>query len=125
MKKEIKTDKAPIASGLLSQGIADDGLIFTSGQIHQTPKGELLKGTAEEITHQVMQNLKAILEEGGVTFNDVLKATLYVTNMSQAKEINEVYVTYFKDPMPVREMVCVKELPLGASLEISMIATKS
>ncbi len=95
MKKEIKTDKAPKASGLLSQGIAEDGLtlIFTSGQIHVTPRGELLKGNTEEITHQVMQNLKAILEEGGVTFDNVVKATLYVTDMSQAEEINKVYTT--------------------------------
>ncbi len=126
MKRELITDKAPSAPGFLSQAIAEDGLtlVFTSGQVHLTPEGKLLEGTVAEKTHQVMRNLKVILEAGGVTLDHVVKATLYVIDMSHAKEINETYVSYFARPFPAREMICVKELPMGATLEISMIATK-
>ena len=71
-----------------------------------------------------MKNLKAILEAGGVSFNNVVKTTIYVTDMSLYVEINKVYGSYFSDPFPARETVCVKELPLGAKLEISMVAIK-
>ncbi len=99
-------------------------MIFTSGQIY-LKDGKLLEGTIEEQTHQVMKNLKAVLENAGVTFNDVVKTTIYTTDMSLYGKVNEVYATYFTDSFPAREMVCVKELPLGAQLEISMIAVKS
>ena len=104
--------------------IEKNGFIFTSGQVYLTSEGKLLEGTIQEQTHQVMFNLKNILEKVGVSFKDVVKTTIYVTDMSLYGEINEVYVTYFDEPYPAREMVCVKELPLGAKLEISMIAVK-
>ncbi len=71
-----------------------------------------------------MKNLKAILEEAGVNFPDVVKTTIYVTDMSIYGKVNEVYGSYMTDPFPAREVVCVKELPLGAKIEISMIAAK-
>jgi len=124
MKQKVETDKAPKAVGPYSQAIVNGNLIFTSGQIHLTPDGKLLDGTIEELTHQVMKNLKNVLEKAGVTFNEVVKTTIYVTDMSVYGKINQVYGSYLKDPYPARETVCVKELPLGAKVEISMIAIK-
>lgn len=124
MKKAIETDKAPAAPDLLSQAIEVDGLVVTSGQIHLKPNGELVEGTMEEKTKQVMNNLKSILTAAGLTFADVIKTTVYVTDMSEYGKFNDVYITYFKKPFPAREVVCVKELPLGASVEVSMIAKR-
>lgn len=98
--------------------------VFTSGQIYLTPEGKLLGGTIKEQTHQVMKNLKGVLEKAGVTFEDVVKTTIYVIDMSHYADVNEVYASYFKEPYPARETVCVKELPLSARLEVSMIAIK-
>jgi len=125
MKINIKTNKAPKAIGPYSQAIVNGNLIFTSGQIHLNADGKLVEGSIEELTHQIMRNLKAILEEADVSFKDVVKTTIYVTNMSDYAKVNETYTTYFVKPFPARETVCVKELPLNAKIEISMIAVKS
>lgn len=116
------------ASGLsskfpLSDGIIAENLIFVSGQIPMKD-GNLLDGEIEEQVHQVMANLKSILNAGGVGFEDVVKATVYITDMSLYGRVNEIYRTYFSDPFPAREMVCVKELPAGATIEISVVAAK-
>ena len=103
--------------------VKKDNYIFISGQIH-LKNGKLLEGTIEEKTHQIMKNLQAILEQADATFNDVVKTTIYTTDMSLYGNVNEVYASYFTDSFPAREMVCVKELPLGAVLEISMVAYK-
>ncbi|MEK7634148.1 MAG: RidA family protein [Patescibacteria group bacterium] len=125
MKKKIETTKAPKAVGPYSQALTVDNLVFTSGQIHLTPEGKLLEGTIEEKTHQVMKNLKAVLEEAGVTFADVVKTTIYIIDMDDYIKLNEIYDSYMSDPFPARETVSVKALPLGATLEISMIAVKN
>ncbi len=125
MKKKIETTKAPKAVGPYSQALTVDNLVFTSGQIHLTPEGKLLEGTIEEKTHQVMKNLKAVLEEAGVTFADVVKTTIYIIDMDDYIKLNEIYGSYMSDPFPARETVSVKALPLGATLEISMIAVKN
>lgn len=127
MVNEIKTDKAPAAPGLLSQATEKNGVVITSGQIHLTTDGKLLEGTTTDKTKQVMTNLRHILEAAECTFNDVLKATVYVTDMGKYGEFNETYKTFFEDGsvMPAREVICVKELPLGAELEISMVAIKN
>lgn len=122
MKKEIKTDKAQSAKGLLSQAIISNGLIFTAGFIHMTPDGKIVEGTTEEKLKQVMTNIKETLKSAGASMDDIVKATIYVTDMSILPDLNKLYVTYFKEPFPVREAVCVKELPLGASIEISVVA---
>lgn len=106
-----------------SSFVKKGNFVFTSGQVY-LKDGKLLEGTIEEKTHQVMKNLQGILEKAGVTFNDVVKTTIYITGTSLYDRVNEVYATYFTDSYPAREMVCVKELPLGAVLEISMIAYK-
>ncbi len=125
MKQKVLTDKAPQPGAMpFSQAIVADKLVFTAGQIYLTPEGKLLEGTLEEQIHQVMRNLQAILEAAGVTFAEVVKTTIYVSDMSIYGKVNEIYGSYMSDPYPARETVCVKELPLGAKLEISMVAVK-
>ncbi|MEX0616280.1 MAG: Rid family detoxifying hydrolase [Candidatus Woykebacteria bacterium] len=125
MKTKVETDKAPKATGPFSQAIVANNFVYTSGQIYLTTEGKLLEGTIEEQTHQIMKNLKAILEAADVSFANVVKSTIYVTDMSVYGKINEVYGSYLSDPFPARETVCVKELPLGANVEISMVAVKN
>jgi 2-iminobutanoate/2-iminopropanoate deaminase len=125
MKLEVKTKNAPQATGPFSQAVVRGNLIFTSEQIYLTPDGNLLDDTLEKQIHQVMSNLKSILLAAGLSFKDVVKSTIYVTDMSLYSKINEVYGTYFSKPFPAREVVCVKELPLNSKLEISMVAIKS
>ena len=124
MKKKIESNNAPKATGPFSQAIVKDGFVFTSGQIYLTLEGKLLEGTIEEQTHKIMKNLEEVLKEAGLSFNDVVKTTIYVTDMSVYGKINQVYGEYFSDPYPAREVIGVKELPLGAKIEISMIAVK-
>jgi 2-iminobutanoate/2-iminopropanoate deaminase len=124
MKQKVETANAPKATGPFSQAVISGNLVFTSGQVYLTPEGNLLEGSIEEQAHQVMKNLQAILESAGVSFADVVKTTIYVTDMGNYGKINEVYGSFFSDPYPARETVCVKELPLGAILEISMVAVK-
>lgn len=124
MKTKVETAGAPKAAGPYSQAIVQGNMVFTSGQVHLTPEGKLLEGTIEEQTHQVMKNLSAVLAAAGISFADVVKTTIYVTDMSVYGKINEVYGSYMRDPYPARETVCVASLPLGAKLEISMVAIK-
>lgn len=123
MKKEVKTDKAQSAKGLLSQALIVGNMVYTAGFIHITPAGEMVEGSVGEMFTQVIKNIDEVLRAAGSELNNIVKATIYVTDMSMLKELNEYYVKYFEDPMPVREAVCVKELPLGAKIEISVIAT--
>lgn len=125
MKIKVETTKAPApGNSPHSQAIIADNFVFTQGSIYLTPEGKLLEGTIEEQIHQIMKNLQAILTEAGVGFENVVKTTIYVTDMSIYPKVNEVYGSYFSEPYPARETVCVKELPLGAKMEISMIAVK-
>lgn len=98
--------------------------VFTAGQIHLKPNGELLTGTIEEKMHQVMKNLGAVLQASGVNFSDVVKTTAYITDDSIFRRINAVYLEYMSEPYPAREIVVVKSLPMVAEIEISMIAVK-
>lgn len=124
MKTKIETKDAPDAPGLLSQAIISNNTIYVAGQVHSLGGGKLLEGSTEEKVHLVMKNLAAILKAAGVDFSHVVKATVYVTDIAELPKLNEVYKTYFIEPLPAREAVCVKALPLGASIEISMIAVK-
>lgn len=123
MKQEISTGNSKSAH-LLSQGIASNGLIFVSGQVHCDADLKLVGETTAEKIDQIMKNISSVLEAGGATVNDIVKVVIYVTDMSVMPELNEVYPTYFEKPYPVREAVCVQALPLGASIEISVIAAK-
>ena len=122
MKKEIKTEKVATAPNILSQGIQIDGFVFLSGQIGVDLDWKLVEGDIQAEIKQTLENIKAILEEANLGLDDVVKVTLYVTDISRSKEINEVYSSYFTQPLPAREMIGVNELPLGASIEISIIA---
>lgn len=123
MKQEITTNKAPGTPSLLSQAIIANGFIFTGGFIHSTVEGKLIEGSTEDKVRQVMKNLEEVLKAAGVGFENVVKATIYVTDIAELPVLNEVYKTYFTQPLPAREGICVKALPLGASIEISMVAT--
>jgi 2-iminobutanoate/2-iminopropanoate deaminase len=122
MKEESSADKAPSAPNFLSQAITSNGLVFVSGQIHTLPDNTLVKGTTKEKVDQVFNNIRAILEAANATLDNIVKVVIYVTDMSEMPELNKVYPTYFNKPYPVREAVCVKALPLGAEIEISVIA---
>lgn len=127
MKKIVHTTNAPAAIGPYSQAISFNGLLFISGQIPLNPEtGKLIDSSIQEATHQVMKNLKAILNAEGLNFNHVLKTTIFLTDMSDFPEVNSVYASYFEiENYPARETVAVKELPMGVSVEISMIAYKA
>ena len=124
MKQAASTDQAPSAPHILSQAIISNGLIFVSGQVHVLPDNTLVGETTEEKTHQVMKNIKTILEAANAEMHDIVKVTIYVTDMAMMPDLNKVYPTYFTEPFPVREAICVKALPLGASIEISVITAQ-
>jgi 2-iminobutanoate/2-iminopropanoate deaminase len=125
-KQVIKTDKAPAPIGPYNQAIKSGDFIFVSGQIAIVPAtNELLNGTITEEAHQVMQNLKAILDEAKITFEHVVKTTIFLSDMSLFAEVNEVYGSYFSGDFPARETVAVKGLPKGVHVEISVVATVS
>ncbi|MCB0688472.1 MAG: Rid family detoxifying hydrolase [Saprospiraceae bacterium] len=124
MKKIIETANAPAPVGPYNQAIKVDNLLFVSGQIAIIPDtGELVKGEIEAETKQVMDNLQAILNEVGATFENVVKCSVFVKDMNLYSRINAVYATYFDDDTaPARELVEVSNLPKFVNVEISLIA---
>lgn len=122
-KKVISTSKAPAAIGPYSQANFINGVLYVSGQIPIDPQtGNLVDGIEKE-THQVMKNLKAILEEAGMTFSNVVKATIFLKSMDDFAAMNEIYASYLDaNSYPARETVQVSCLPKNVSVEISMIA---
>src|SRR5687768_3407813 len=126
MTTKVETDGAPKAPGLLSQAIISNGFIFVAGQIHNQPDGTMVEGSTKDKVEQIMKNLEAILKAAGASLSNVVKATIYVTDISLGADLNEVYKTYFKhELLPAREMVCVNALPLGADIEISVVAEQA
>ena len=125
-KKIIFTEKAPAPIGPYSQAVLSGNTLYTSGQIAINPaNGELVLDNIEVETEQVMQNLKAVLEAADMTFDDVLKATIFIMNMGDFARINAVYGKYFKEEIaPARETVQVATLPKNVNIEISVIAVK-
>ena len=124
MKKVIITSKAPAPIGPYNQAILVGNTLYTSGQIALNPETmELVIDTIEAETNQVMQNMKSVLEAAGMTFENVVKSTIYLQNMSDFARINLVYGSYFNEKTaPARETVQVAGLPKGVNIEISMIA---
>jgi len=121
----IRTEKAPAPIGPYNQGVLAGDTLYISGQISIDPvTGQLKKKDIQEETHQVMQNLKAILVAANMGFNHVVKATIFIMDMQQFSEINEVYGKYFEGDFPARETVQVAALPKSVNVEISMIAVK-
>ena len=125
MKKIINTKNAPDPIGPYNQAVKINNMLFISGQVAMDPNNnnELIKSSINDETHQVMKNLSAILEEAGMDFTNVVKATIFLSEMSYFKEINSIYGSYLKDgEEPARETVAVKTLPKEVNIEISMIA---
>ncbi len=124
MKKIIFTENAPAPIGPYNQAVLKGDTLYTSGQIAINPKdGELVIATIEEETQQVMQNMKAVLEAAGMTFENVVKTSIFIMNMADFASINKVYGSYFNEKTaPARETVQVACLPKNVNVEISMIA---
>lgn len=127
MKQIFNTHNAPAPIGPYSQAVKANGFLFLSGQVAINPEsGELNNPSIAEETHQVMRNIKAVLLEASCGFNDVVKTTIFLTDMSLFAEVNEIYGSYFEgsSTFPARETVAVKGLPKGVNVEISMTAYK-
>ena len=126
MKKIIKTSKASAPIGPYNQAILSGNTLYTSGQIAIDPSsGKLKIGTIKEETLLVMENMKAVLAAADMTFENVVKTSIFISDMTNFSEINEVYGSYFnEDTAPARETVEVANLPKFVNVEISMIAVK-
>lgn len=124
-KQLIKTDAAPAPIGPYNQAILAGDTLYISGQICIEPStGTLKNQDIQEETHQVMHNLRSILTAADMSFHNVVKTTIFITDMNRFSEINEVYGKYFSDIFPARETVQVSALPKFVNVEISMIAVK-
>jgi len=126
MKIIVSTKKAPAAVGAYNQGVIVGNLLFVAGQIAINPKckdGRTVTSTIEKETKRVMKNIGAILKAAGCTFEDVVKCSVFVKDIKQAGEINEIYGQFFEEKTaPVREFVEVADIPKGCNIEISAIA---
>ncbi len=121
--KVISTKKAPAAIGPYSQAIQVGNLVYTSGQIPIDPAtGVFAEGGIKEQTRQSLTNVKAILEEVGLTMSNVVKTTVFMADMNDFADTNSVYAEFFTEPYPARSAVAVKTLPKGALVEIEVIA---
>ena len=122
-KKVIQTDKAPQAIGPYSQAIQAGNFLFLSGQIPLDPKtGELVKGDIQQQTRQVLENIKGVLESQGLGMEDIVKVTIFLKDIGNFNQVNEVYATYFPSSPPARSTVEVAKLPRDAEIEIEAIA---
>ena len=126
MKRIINTTKAPAPIGPYNQAVLSGDTLYISGQIPMHPEtGKLVEGDIKKETRQSMENLKAILTEAGMTFENVVKSSIFLSDMNQFTQVNEVYAAYFdSDTAPARETVEVANLPKFVNVEISMIAVK-
>ena len=123
MKQAISTKQAPAAIGPYSQAIQVGNLVYTSGQIPIDPAtGVFVEGGIKEQTRQSLTNIKAILEEAGLSMSNVVKTTVFMADMNDFVDMNSVYSEFFTEPYPARSAVAVKTLPKGALVEIEVIA---
>jgi 2-iminobutanoate/2-iminopropanoate deaminase len=124
MSKEIiHTSNAPAPIGPYNQAIKTGNLLFVSGQVALKPgTNDMANTDIIEETHQVMQNLKAILQEAGMNFSHIVKTTIFLSDMALFSQVNEIYAKYFDGNFPARETVAVKGLPKNANVEISIVA---
>jgi 2-iminobutanoate/2-iminopropanoate deaminase len=123
--KFISTNNAPQAIGPYSQAVVANGMIYTSGQIGLTTEGVFAAADVAGQMHQVMKNLTAVLDAGGVTLNEVLKTTIFLADMNDFAIVNDIYASYFGTHRPVRSTVAVKTLPANALVEIDCVALTS
>ncbi len=124
MKKVIHSENAPKAVGPYSQAIEANGMLFISGQIPVDPATGKMPDGIEAQTEQVMKNIAAILKEAGYTFDNVIKSTCLLSDIAYFKPMNEIYAKYYTNNPPARAAFAVKDLPLGALVEIETIAAK-
>jgi 2-iminobutanoate/2-iminopropanoate deaminase len=124
MKKVISTNEAPAAIGPYSQAMRSGRFLFCSGQIPLEPKsGQIVSGDIATQSRRVMDNIGALLKAEGLTFDHVVKTTIFLTNLGDFQTVNEIYGSYFKQDPPARSTVQVSALPKGANVEIEVIAT--
>ena len=121
--EQIHTNAAPAAIGPYSQAVKMGNLVFTSGQIPLGLDGQLIQGGIREQTIQVFKNLEAVLHASGMTLNDVLKTTVYIKDMNQFTQVNEIYASFFGEHKPARSTVEVARLPKDVLVEMDMIAS--
>lgn len=122
-RQKIETSSAPAAIGPYSQAISTGSLIFTAGQIPLDPATmQLVDGDITDQTTRVMKNLEAVLRAAGTSLPNVVKSTIFLTSMKDFPEVNAVYAEYFGSTPPARSTVAVAELPLGAQVEIEVVA---
>ena len=122
-KQVVKTVNAPAPIGPYNQAIKANGFVFLSGQVAFDPvTGALVQDSSAAETHQVMKNIEAVLKEAKLSFEHIVKTTIFLSDMALFAEVNEVYGTYFNGDYPARETVAVKGLPRGVNVEISMTA---
>lgn len=125
MKQAIETQQAPAAIGPYSQAIEADGTIYVSGQLPINPAtGQFAEGGIKELTRQSLTNMQHILQQAGCDMQHVVKTSVFLADMNDFAEMNEVYAEFFKAPFPARSAVAVKTLPKGARVEIECIAVK-
>ena len=123
MKKIVSTNEAPGAIGPYSQAVRSGSFLFCSGQIPLDPKsGQIVSGDIAAQTRRVMDNIAALLRTEGLTFENVVKTTIFLTNLADFQTVNEIYGSYFKKDPPARSTVQVSALPRGANVEIEVIA---
>jgi 2-iminobutanoate/2-iminopropanoate deaminase len=126
MKKVVNTTDAPAAIGPYSQAVIAGNLVFVSGQIPLHPfTGELITDDITVATNLVMENIGSILTAAKFDYKDIVKTSIFLTDINDFAEVNEVYASYFEDKFPARETVQVAALPKGVKVEISVIAAKS
>ena len=125
-RTRVSTESAPAALGPYSQAIILDGMVYASGQIALDPAtGQLVEGDVQAQTHQVLRNLTAVLEAAGSSLANIVKTTVFLTDMGNFTAMNEIYATYFGDTPPARSTIAVAELPKGAQVEIEAIAERN
>ena len=124
MKRTISTPDAPAAVGAYSQGTTNGDLVFTAGQLPMTADGDLLDDASIDVqTRQCLENIRAILEEEGLAMTDVLKVTVFLSDINDFDDMNTAYAEYFQDNPPARSAIEVANVPKGAGLEMEAIAT--
>jgi 2-iminobutanoate/2-iminopropanoate deaminase len=124
--KQIATSKAPAALGPYSQGISTGNLVFISGQLPIDPAtGKLLEASIGEQTNLIMRNIEAVAQEAGTSLKNIVKTTIFLTDLGNFQEVNAAYGSFFNEAPPARATVQVAALPLGASVEIEAVAVIS
>jgi 2-iminobutanoate/2-iminopropanoate deaminase len=122
IRRPIATSGAPGAIGPYSQGVRAGGLVYSSGQLPLSPSGEMVRDDVARAARQALENVQAILAAGGAAMEDVVKVTVYLTDMTHFGQVNQVYAQFFSEPYPARTCVAVARLPLDAVLEIEAYA---